>query len=121
MIQMAIAFKSGGVPWDPTAGHYVLDRESIVQRESPFQQGVYFVLNLPHFFKLAGGRDSFEEKMVWLPTWEQAREILRESGLSDQSLQSILHESDAIAEANELTKLYELIAERFPLSDSTDS
>ena len=120
MIEMAISFKAGGVPWRPSAGHYVLDRQSIVQRESPFQPGVYFILNLPHFMKLAGGLDSLIEKMVWLPTWEQARDILRESGLSDQSLQSILQESQSIAEANELTKLYELISERFAVSIAED-
>ena len=113
-IQLAIAFKAGGVPWEPAAGHFVFDRDGVVQRSSPFQEGVYFVLNYSHFMKLAGGASRFREIMVWLPTWEQARQILRDSGMSDQTLQSILMERNAISEANELTTLYELIGERYP-------
>ena len=104
--------KRQGVPWEPAAGHYVLDVDGVVQRESPFQPGVYFVLNLPHFVKLAGGAESFRERFIWLPTWDQCRELLRQSGLSDQALQSLILERDSIAKSNELLTLYELLVER---------
>ncbi|MCS7469398.1 hypothetical protein NZK35_22325 [Stieleria sp. ICT_E10.1] len=113
MIELAIAMKSAGVPWQPSAGHYVLDQDRVVQRASPFQEHVYFVLNLPHFVKLAGGVDAFVDKMVWLPTWEQSRQVLRDAGMTDQCLQSILLEKNSIARQEELVTLYELILDRF--------
>ncbi len=113
MIELAIAMKSAGVPWQPSAGHYVFDKGRIVQRASPFQDGVYFVLNLPHFVKLAGGVDAFVDKMVWLPTWEQARQVLRDAGMTDQCLQSVLLEKNSIARQEELVTLYELILDHF--------
>ncbi|QDV43120.1 hypothetical protein Enr13x_29740 [Stieleria neptunia] len=30
MIELAIAIKAAGVPWQPSAGHYVLDRDGVV-------------------------------------------------------------------------------------------
>lgn len=113
MVELAQVFKAGGVPWDPAPGQYVLDRESIVERESPFQPGVYFILNLPHFIKLAGGPDRFGDVMVWLPTWDQARAVLRAAGVSDAQQQRRLVECNAIADGQELEVLYEWIAERF--------
>jgi hypothetical protein len=114
MIELAIRFKAGGVPWQPAPGDYVLDRQAIVQRESPFQPGVYFILNLPHFAKLAGGPEDLQEKLVWLPTWDQARAVLRDAGLSDAAQQVTLVQREAIATNRELITLYELICERFP-------
>ena len=113
-IALARSFKAGGVPWTPRPGHYVLDPHEIVERESPFQDRVYFVLNLPHFIKLAGGIDSFIQKLIWLPTWDQAREILRQCGMDDAQQQEYLTEKDSINQGSELTDLYDLIAQHFP-------
>ncbi|MEO1614829.1 MAG: hypothetical protein AAFV88_03205 [Planctomycetota bacterium] len=109
LIELAIQIKSSGVTWNPRPGHYVLDRHSIVERESPFQTGVYFVLNYPHFVKLAGGEDAFREKLVWLPTFEQTRELLRSLGVSNQDQQQWLRRQDAFTSERELESLYELV------------
>src|SRR6056297_2535859 len=102
LIELAGQFRDGGVPWQPGPGQYVLDLDGIVQRESPFQEGVYFVLNYPHFLKLAGGADAFRRGMLWLPTWDQARRVLRETGISDAEQQARLLQRGAIAEGSEL-------------------
>lgn len=60
----------------PTAGHFVFDANGNVTKPSPFQPGVYFVLNYDYFMNLVGGVDSFRKSMVWLPTIEQCFEIL---------------------------------------------
>lgn len=116
MIELAVQFKAGGVPWTPAAGDYVLDREGIVDRGSPFQPGVYFVLNYDHFMRLAGGEDAFRRRLVWLPTWEQCREILRQSGMTDGQLQAELVKRNAIAGGTERLAVYELIADRYPVA-----
>ncbi|QDV43121.1 hypothetical protein Enr13x_29750 [Stieleria neptunia] len=67
--------------------------------------------------KLAGGIDAFVGKLVWLPTWEQARQILRDAGMTDQCLQSVLLEKNSIARGEELVTLYELILDRFSSAD----
>lgn len=114
LIELADQFRDGGVPWQPGPGQYVLDREGIVQRESPFQEGVYFILNYPHFVKLAGGPEAFRRRLLWLPTWDQARQLLRDAGVSDAEQEARLLQRGAIAEGNELTCLYEWIAECYP-------
>jgi hypothetical protein len=113
LIELAKQFKSGGVPWDPQPGQYVLDEHGVVDRSSPFQTGVYFVLNYQHFMQLAGGVEAFREKMTWLPTWEHARELLRGVGISDAELQRELVTRNAIAQGNELETLYELLAAHY--------
>ncbi|MEM6472076.1 MAG: hypothetical protein AAF802_21120 [Planctomycetota bacterium] len=100
------------MPWEPRPGHYVLDLDHIVERASPFQPGVYFILNLDHFERLAGGKDALREKLVWLPTYQQAREILRTIGVADDEQQALLIAENAIAENCELGTLYQEILNR---------
>jgi len=119
MIELAREFRTGGVPWEPGPGQYVLDCYDVVKRESPFQDGVYFILNFPHFLKLAGGVDGFRRQMLWLPTWDQARGILRQAGVSDRCQQERLIERNAVAEGCELQCLYEWIAECYPKKSET--
>ena len=119
LIELADRFRAGGVPWEPGPGQYVLDRNDVVERESPFQPGVYFILNYPHFLKLAGGLESFRSQMLWLPTWDQAREVPRQAGFSDDQQQTRLIECDAIAGGCELECLYEWIAECYPKKSGT--
>lgn len=113
LIELAVRLHSSRHEWKPAPGHYVLDPHRIVERASPFQERIYFVLNYPHFVRLAGGEDQFREKLVWLPTFEQARELLRSIGVSNVQQQQLLIETDSIAENRELETLYEAIVEHF--------
>ena len=49
--------------------------------------------------------------MTWLPTWSDAREILRAFGVADKDVQVELERSQALKDGSELLQLYELIAQ----------
>ncbi len=116
-IQLAKKLKRSNVPWTPSVGHYVLDETGVVQRGSPFQEGVYFVLNYDHFMSLAGGVDRFHETMLWLPTWEDCRELLRDLKVPDNKVVRYLSAANAIEHRTERTALYELILSHLEASD----
>ncbi len=42
---MARELRRRGLPWTPQAGHYVFDETGFCSKGSPFQEGVYFILN----------------------------------------------------------------------------
>jgi hypothetical protein len=48
--------------------------------------------------------------MTWLPTWDDARLILRSLRVSDQEIVDYLHQQRAIESGSERFALYELIA-----------
>jgi hypothetical protein len=108
-VQLARQLRALELPWTPMAGQFVLDESGLVERESPFQPGVFFVLNYEYFMKIAGGVDRFREIMLWLPTWEQSRELLRDMGVSDEQVAKHLADSNAFAGGNERACLYELM------------
>jgi hypothetical protein len=99
------------LPWEPKAGHYVFDETGFCSRGSPFQHGVYFILNYDYFMNQVGGVERFKEIMLWLPTWHDARNILQSFGVSDQEVAAELRERRGIEYERELLVLYELIAE----------
>ena len=81
-------------------------------KTSPFQEGVYFVLNYDYFIRQAGGVERFKEIMLWLPTWHDVREILHSFGVSDEEVAAELRDRGAIEGHQELLVLYEMSAER---------
>ena len=58
-----------------------------------------------------GGVERFKTIMAWLPTWSDARTILRSLGVSNKEVEDELVRSQALKHNSELLKLYELIAE----------
>lgn len=38
-----------GLAWNPHPGHYVWDENGLIEKSSPFQEGIYFILDLKHF------------------------------------------------------------------------
>ncbi len=110
-IQLARQLRDQGLAWEPRAGHYVLDPTEFCQQASPFQDRVYFILNYPYFMKTVGGVERFKEIMIWLPTWQDAREILRGLGVSDRTVARYLEDGEAIAVGSERLALYELISQ----------
>jgi hypothetical protein len=100
------------LPWEPKAGHYVYDETGFCTKGSPFQDGVYFILNYDYFMRQAGGVERFKKIMLWLPTWRDAREILQTYGFTDDEVAKKLRERRAIENQEELLVLYEMIAER---------
>ncbi|MEM9827960.1 MAG: hypothetical protein AAF958_15320 [Planctomycetota bacterium] len=108
-IELAKQMHESGLSWEPAAGHYVWDLHDNVERSSPFQEGVYFIINHAYFMNLLGGVDAFREQMVWLPTWEQARVIAGSLGMDGGKLAAFLAEHDAIQEGREREHLYRWI------------
>lgn len=110
-LDIAQVLKAYGLPWRPACGHYVLDQSQLINRTSPFQDRVFFILDMSHFLRLAGSEERMIDGLCWLPTWEQAREILRGEQVPDQVIEQRLKESNALAKGTERLELYRLIEE----------
>ena len=108
-IEAARRLRSGGLSWEPKAGHYVYDETGFCKQTSPFQERVYFILNYPYFIRTVGGVQRFKEIMLWLPTWDDLREILREFGVTDFDVACSLAEQKAIESGREREALYEMV------------
>ncbi len=111
-IDLAVHFKQLGLPWEPAVGNYVYDAAHEVQPSSPFQDRVYFLLNYDCFMRKVGGVERFKQIMTWLPTWSDAREILKSLEVGNAEVQQELIRTDALRCECELLVLYELIADR---------
>ena len=108
-IEAARRLRQLGIPWEPRAGHYVFDETGSCSHASPFQEKVFFILNYDYFMRLVGGLERFKQIMLWLPTWEDLRQILRERGLSDVVVAKYLAEQQAIEAGQERLALYRLV------------
>lgn len=84
-IQWATRLRGAGLEWDPQPGHYVFDIDGMVKAGSPFQAGVYLITSLNAFEALVGGPDEMHRSFAWLPTWEDARDWLRDHGVGDET------------------------------------
>ncbi len=111
-IALARHFRDNGLQWSPQPGHYVYDETGFCKQPSPFQEKVYFILNYPYFMKTVGGVERFKTIMVWLPTWYDAREILRSLDCSDPTILEYLTLHNAFERGDELLALYKLIQSR---------
>ena len=108
-IEAARQLRQLGLAWKPAPGHFVFDETGIVDRPSPFQPGVYFILNYDYFMQLAGGAERFAEIMTWLPAWHDARAILQTLDVPDDVVAETLQREQAIRNRRELLVLYRLI------------
>ncbi|MEL7265659.1 MAG: hypothetical protein AAFN70_21510 [Planctomycetota bacterium] len=83
-IQICRQLRDAGLNWQPVPGHYVFDDDQVLPHTSPFQENVFFVLDLQHFLRYVDSIDAMRQRMFWLPTWEQARRWLANAGISPQ-------------------------------------
>ncbi len=83
IFHLAAELKAAGLPWHPHTGCFVQDPDRYVQAPSPFPERVYFILSVPRFVDLFGSIESIAEKLVWLPTWHQARLVCRSMTIDD--------------------------------------
>ncbi|MEO8271375.1 MAG: hypothetical protein ABI557_16760 [Aureliella sp.] len=107
-IEIAKRLHELGLPWKPSVGNFVFDATDFCQQPSPFQTGVYFILNYAYFMRLLGGLERFKENMIWLPTWDDIRSILTDLGLTDDFVGNHIQETRAIEFGKERLVLYEL-------------
>ena len=80
MCRKAGELKAAGLVWDPQVGCFVWDPEQTIPAPSPFGNRIYFVLNLNRFLQFYQNTEELREKLVWLPTWHQARLLLQRMG-----------------------------------------
>ena len=108
-IALARQLREHGLGWEPAVGHYVFDETGLIEVPSPFQERVYFILDLKHFLRRAGDIETLEARMLWLPQWHQARQIARALGIPDDEVARKLADGRVFASNAELSALYRLI------------
>jgi hypothetical protein len=110
-ITAARRLRDAGLPWDPSPGDFVYDEQGLIERPSPFQNRVYFILDLKHFLRRSGTIEQLKQAMFWLPQWQQARQLLRDLGVGDAEIAAMLEAQNAIASGRELLVLYDRIGQ----------
>lgn len=110
-VELARKLKRLGLAWTPQVGHYVWDETGIINCPSPFHDMVYFILDLKHFLRRAETVERLQQELCWLPSWEQARELLRAHGVADSTVAQRLHERQALLKGEERLCLYQLLEE----------
>lgn len=111
-IELAQLLKAYGLEWQPQCGQYVFDQSHLIECASPFQPGVYFILDLRHFLRRSGTLEELQRRMCWLPDWQEARELLQHLGVTADVVAHRLSSSAALERNGERLELYRLIEEQ---------
>ena len=104
-IALACQLKDAGLAWTPGVGQYAYDREERIHPGSPFQDRVYFFLEFPCFIDYFGGLQALHDSMVWLPTFEQATQLIRDK----QGDVTAACGSETLSADNELDSAYRVL------------
>jgi len=105
----AARLKTAGLPWHPHVGCFVWDRDGHIAVPSPFPQQIYFILNLGHFLQILGAVDDIQAKLIWLPTWHQARLLAAHLAVPPETIARIFQQEPASAPGDELLALYDIL------------
>jgi hypothetical protein len=111
-LHLAQNMKKSGLEWKPHVGCFVWDAEKHIEAESPFPLRVYFILSLPRFISGFGSLENVAQKLVWLPTWHQARLIASRLGVDNDRIVSIWTPDLLPTPGEELYVIYRLIIEK---------
>jgi hypothetical protein len=104
--------KQRGLPWTPHVGCFVWDPDGFIEVESPFPLRVYFILSLPRFIRILGDLEAVAEKLVWLPTWHQARLLALRCGVGQSQIAELFTSEAQTSPGEELLGMYRLILEK---------
>ena len=110
LCRQALDLKTLGLPWRPHVGCFVWDVHNLIEVDSPFPGNIYFILSLPRFIEIFGSIENVIDKLVWLPTWHQARLLCRRLGIQDDDIAGSLQFNKRTSPSEELRQLYKLIA-----------
>jgi len=88
--EAARALKEAGLDWTPHVGCFVWDPNEHIAPTSPFPNRIYFMLNVGRFLQTFETLDAIKEKLVWLPTWHQARSIAAKLGITDEEIKAVI-------------------------------
>ena len=105
----ALEMKKSGLAWQPHVGCFVWDPDECIKPASPFPGRIYFILSLQRFIEIFDSIEQIGAKLVWLPTWHQARLICRQLGISDAAIEERRKKDDALLPYEDLLHVYELI------------
>jgi hypothetical protein len=106
---LAAEIKRLGIKWQPHVGCFVWDPDKHIKADSPFPHRIYFILSLPRFIDILGSIEAIAEKLVWLPTWHQARLLCQRLGVADQAVANIWQRQPPLAAGEELRQIYALL------------
>lgn len=114
-IAAAVKLRDLGLEWRPQPGLFIWDETHRIRPSSPFQRGVYFLLDVQCFVDYFGGAQQLQQAVVWLPTWEQSRQLLTRCGLEAEEVAVRLR----AAESLERIALYRLLVQEYERTAST--
>ena len=77
-IDLATRLKAAGIHWQPQRGQYVFDGGGKIRPSSPFQPHVYYFHDFQCFVDYFGSIEQLQENLVWLPTYEECRSLIRD-------------------------------------------
>jgi hypothetical protein len=106
---LAAEIKRLGIKWQPHVGCFVWDPDKHIKADSPFPHRIYFILSLPRFIDILGSIEAIAEKLVWLPTWHQARLLCQRLGVADQAVANIWQDQPCLSAGEELRQIYTLL------------
>jgi hypothetical protein len=104
--RLASDLKNLGLNWQPHVGCFVWDPDGVIKTESPFPERIYFILSLPRFIEIFGSIENMVEKLVWLPTWHQARMLYQRLGVTDDGLANESRFWTAFSPGEDLRQIY---------------
>jgi hypothetical protein len=107
--ELASDLKNLGLNWHPYVGCFVWDRDGFIKAESPFPERIYFILSLPRFIDIFGSVENMVEKLVWLPTWHQARMVYHQLSVTDNDLTNESKFWTAFSPGEDLQQIYRRI------------
>jgi hypothetical protein len=110
LAERARRLKTLGLQWSPHVGCFVWDPDGVIGVPSPFPHNIYFILSLPRFIVIFGSREAIAERLVWLPTWHQARCLCRRFGIPDSAVADLARGGAAPVAGEDLIALYDLLA-----------
>jgi len=110
-VELANELKRLGLPWTPHVGCFVWDGDGTIEAGSPFPERIYFILSLPRFLGIFGTIEAMREKLVWLPTWHQARLLCRRFSIEDKEIADIWASGRTMNPGDELLAIYQKLAE----------
>ena len=110
--EAAKKLKERGLPWRPHVGCFVWDEQGFIDVSSPFPNSVYFILNLGRLLQIFHNIEGIVTRLVWLPTWHQARVLCRQFNVSREEIDRALSSEDARTLGQDVLLLYRVLLEK---------
>lgn len=108
-IELAHQMVALGLKWELVPGLFLYDDAERIPDLSPLQPHVYFVLDFQFFIEVSGGRDKIPKTWTWLPTFEQAREWLKNYGKNNAEILDRVREAVVDRGLSDREAMYELM------------